>query len=100
MDTTPVVHTNGKDGRELARHLERTIGERPDVEGIAALSFSINRGYDQSGWMADGQERRAYMYNIEPEVLDILDIDVIAGRVLDDRFASERGLCGTDRVDT
>jgi putative ABC transport system permease protein len=83
------VHTNGKDGRALARHLERTIGQRPDVAGVAALSFSLNRGYDVQAWEADGEERFAFVYNIEPDILDILDIDVIAGRAFDDRYVSD-----------
>lgn len=88
-DNVLVVHANGKNGRELTRHLEQTIGQRADVAGIAALSFSINRGYSREGWVSNGIERQAYSYNIEPEILEIMGVELIAGRAFDERFASD-----------
>ncbi len=84
-----VVHANRTDGSELTRHLERTIGAHVGVEEIGAVSFSINRGSSHEGWRFGEREYAAYVYNVEPEAVRALGVDLLAGETHNERFVSD-----------
>lgn len=84
-----VVHSNGKDGEELANHLEQTIGSRAEVEGIAAMSFSMNRGLDQRGWNGGGKDFLSFVYRIDPDAPALLGVKLVAGRLPDPNRPSD-----------
>ena len=88
-DNVIVVHANRTDGRELTRHLERTIGNHTGVEEIAAVSFSMNRGYSHEGWRMGDEQWQAYVYNVEPEAIDVLGATIVAGRAFDPDLAMD-----------
>lgn len=88
-DNVLVVHANGKDGAALAEHLRRTIGTQAGVDGIAAVTFSMNRGLDNRGWMDGERELRATVYGVEPAAPGLLGVELVAGRLLSPDLASD-----------
>lgn len=84
-----VVDANRTDARLLSQHLDRTIGTRADVSGIGTVSNVMNSGSQFQDWRVGDAERRAYIYHFNAEALRLLDIELAAGRMLDERLASD-----------
>ena len=78
-----VVAMRGVDEFAVRDHMRSTLEPRPEIGAVAGISLSMNRGYSSVGWMADGVERRAYEYNVDTYVLDLLQMEVVAGRMFD-----------------
>jgi putative ABC transport system permease protein len=84
-----VVSTNGTDGFRLVRHLRDGIGHQAGVLGVSGMSLSLNRGYSASAWGVDGVEKRAYVYNVAPDLTEFLGMDMLAGRAFDAARATD-----------
>ncbi|MBO6576650.1 MAG: ABC transporter permease [Rhodothermales bacterium] len=78
-----VLPTSGLDEFALRDHLRNTLETRSDVEGVAGISLSLNRGSSSSSWMVDGVEKRAYEYAIDAWLTDLLQMELVAGRGFD-----------------
>lgn len=89
-----VVSTNGTDGFELTSHLRNALGSSAGVEGVSAMSLSLNRGYSSSSWMAGDVEKRAYIYNVDTELPEFLGMEFLAGR----SFEAGRSTDSTEAV--
>jgi len=69
------------EGERLMRRLEEELQTDPDIEMISSTSGAFNRGWDNNGFETpDGEFHRAYVYRVDEDYLDILDIDLVAGR--------------------
>ncbi len=84
-----VVSTNGTDEFRLIRHLRDRLGPQPGVLGVSGMSLSLNRGYSSSVWMAGDVERRAFVYNVAPDLPEFLGMDMLSGRGFDSARATD-----------
>ena len=61
------------------------------VAGISGISYSFNRGYDRVGYEnSQGEERRAILYKIDYDFIDLMDMELAAGRNFDQAFSMDR----------
>lgn len=62
----------------------------PGVLGITAMSSAFTHGYSNEGWKtSEGLDRSAYVYRVEPNFLDVMEIELVAGRNFDPNLTSD-----------
>lgn len=67
-------------GEDLMNLLRNSLGESPEVLSVSGTSSSFNRGWSYNGFKHEGKEYASFVYKVDPDYLQTLDIELIEGR--------------------
>lgn len=92
-DLVMVVHTNQVGRADADRVIERFKSRLlPDerVAAVARTGHTFNRGSDRNTWTdAEGITRQAYNFGIGFDYIDLMDMEIVAGRNFSREFPSD-----------
>ena len=89
-----VASTRGVDGLQVLDRLRSEIGSRSDIVGMTAMDMAFTGGHSVYGWGFDDRTIRAQAYNVDPQYLEVMEIELVGGR----GFAEERASDPTEAV--
>ena len=79
------------DGDRVTEIFKNEFRDEREVAGLSGVSYSFNRGYDRVGYEnSKGEERVAYVYRIDENFIEIMDMDLVAGRNFSREFATDK----------
>lgn len=93
-DHVVLVSTSGLDAQKLLTHYRTTLQSDPNIEGMTGMTNAFSHGWSKNGWDYRGEQKSAYVYRIESDFLDVMNIDLLDGR----SFDGNRGLDSTKAV--
>ncbi|MBU1318279.1 MAG: ABC transporter permease [candidate division Zixibacteria bacterium] len=70
----------GDEGEKLLSRYRNRLAGVPSVTGVTGMDYSFSRGYDQEGWMANGESRTALAYRVDPDFIAIVGAELVDGR--------------------
>jgi len=73
---------NVRSNSEVKRFSE-AVATMAGVKGIAGVGNSFGQGYSICPVTCAGKEEEVYVYRVEPGFIDLLDIELLAGRAFD-----------------
>ncbi len=86
-----VVPTQEMDGRQLLERMEHRLAGSSEVISATGTSSSFNRGYSRIGFTYKGDEHKdIYTFTVAPDYVDVMGMDLVAGRLFDERRAEDR----------
>jgi len=88
------VETLGLDSQRLLEHYRVSLEGHSGIEGITGMSNAFSRGWSRNMWGDGDVERSAYMYRVESDFVDVMDMNLTHGRT----FHPDRGTDSTDAV--
>jgi len=84
-----VIPTQQMPGPLLLERFQDVLAARPDVLGITGTSSSFTRGYSLEGWDYKEEEKRAYVYRVEANYVNVMGMELVAGRTFDPQRATD-----------
>lgn len=77
-----VIDAEGTDTKKIYPLLKNALDEESNIAGIAAADMSLgaNTGYSRAGFDYKGEAKEIYEYYVDDDYLDVLKIDLVAGR--------------------
>ncbi len=83
-----VVHAEGTDTEVIYPLIKNKLKNNPNINGVAAsdISLGAGSGWSRSGFEYKGELKQIYEYFIDDDYLDVLGMELIAGR----NFVSDR----------
>jgi putative ABC transport system permease protein len=84
-----VVPTDGLGGARGIARFRDAVAARPDVAGLTGMSNAFTRGRSSLGFDYQGEQKTVVLYRVEADFLDVLGIDLVAGRPFDPRLPSD-----------
>ncbi len=72
-----------EEGEKLITRFRNKLINDSDIIEVGGTSTSFSNGWSRYGYTIDGVEKEAYVYRIDPYYVDVLDIQLIAGRNFD-----------------
>jgi putative ABC transport system permease protein len=68
----------------------RTRAEtEPGIVSVAGTGISFNHGWSRYGYKIKGENKAAFVYRVDPAYIDLLNLELVAGRNFDERIASD-----------
>ncbi len=74
------IHTGGLDGALVLERLRNQLDSRADVRGLTGVDMMFTSGQSVFGWSHEERTIRAQAYTVDPQFLDVLEIEVADGR--------------------
>lgn len=71
---------NNINDQDFLLRLRHELSSESNILSVTATSASFNRGYDATGWNADGKHFTAYLYRVDPAYVSTLGMKIIDGR--------------------
>jgi len=93
-DHVVLVPTQRLPGDMLLSRFQTTLEGVPEIEGITGMTNAFSHGWSNNSWNVGDKEYASYIYRIESNFLDVMDIDLLEGRAFD----PDRSLDSTDAV--
>jgi len=81
-----VVPTNtgwSDEGEQLVNQIRNVLISDPNFISISGTSSSFSRGWSNYGYTINGQQRSAYVYRVDPEYANTLNLTFLQGRNFD-----------------
>jgi putative ABC transport system permease protein len=78
------------EGEETVKRFRNRFEGDPAVIGISGTSSSFNQGWSRNGYKINGEQKAAYVYRVDESYLEVLDIELIAGRNFDPAIPSDK----------
>lgn len=77
-----VVDADGTDTRVIFPRFQQALHTTPMVKGVAGseLGIGAEAGWSRSGWDDKGVHREVYEYFIDPQYLEVMGVQLLAGR--------------------
>lgn len=88
-DHVVLVNSQNQDGERLLQHFRTTLEERSEFDGITGMTNAFSHGWSQNGWQYKGEQKQAYVYRVESDFIDVMDIDIIDGRNFDPELGTD-----------
>ncbi len=88
-DHVVLVPTQRMDGAMLLARFQAGLEGVPEIEGITGMTNAFSHGWSINGWNVGEKEYSAYLFRIETNFLEVMDIDLLAGRSFDARRAQD-----------
>ena len=82
-DHVVLVSSNGLDGEKVLEHFRTALQSDPNIEGMTGMTNAFSHGWSRNGWDYLDEQKEAYVYRIESDFLDVMKIDLVAGRAFD-----------------
>ena len=91
-DHLVVLPTHSLDGPRLLEHFRNVAAQTQAIQGVTGTGVAFTYGFSREGWRYRGEERAAYYFRIEPDFVDVMEMELVEGRDLDPaRPADVRG---------
>lgn len=86
-----VVDGEGTDSEKIFPLFKQAISKYPEIKGIAASELGLGEGtgWSRSGFDYKGKQKQVYEYFIDPEYINLMGMQLIAGRNFDYSIASD-----------
>ena len=86
-----VVDASGTDSDVVYSRFRQALQHSPQIVGVAGseLSLGANSGWSRSGWDYKGERKSVYEYFVADDFLDVLDMEILAGRNFDPNRAND-----------
>ena len=85
-----VIRTSGLDGRRVSRHFRDAVGSHAKIRGITAAGNTLGyRGSSGVRFDHEGKTHNIDLISVEADFLDVMDIDLVAGRSFDPNLATD-----------
>ena len=84
-----VISTQRLDSDRLLAFFKDRLAGNPSITGITGIQNSFQRGYWENVWRYQEEDKQAYIYSVEPSFVDIMDMDLLAGRQFSEAMASD-----------
>ncbi len=79
----------GKESDQVVKQFRTRIMQEPNILSVGGTSISFSKGYSRYGYKIDGEQKAAYVYGIDPQYIETLDIQLMEGRNFDERIPSD-----------
>jgi putative ABC transport system permease protein len=92
QDQVIVIPTHAGWNEESDKAIERfrnSASNEPTIARVSGTSSSFNQGWSRYGYRIDGETKFAYVYRVDTEYLDLLEIDLVAGRNFNEQIGSD-----------
>ena len=84
-----VIPLQGLDGQRVLRLFQNELGNRSDIAGVTGISNAFAWGTFDTGFKYKGEEKSVYVYGVAENFLDVLGMDLVAGRTFDPKRATD-----------
>ncbi|MCI0692140.1 ABC transporter permease [candidate division KSB1 bacterium] len=84
-----VIPLQGLDGQRVLRLFQNELGNRRDIAGVTGISNAFAWGTYRQGFKHKGEEKAVYIYGVESNFLDVLGMDLVAGRNFDPKRVTD-----------
>ncbi len=84
-----VIPTSGLPGDALLPRFRQALEGRDDVVAVTGMNNAFAHGWSREGWDYRGDLKRAYVYAVDPAFLDVMEMELVAGRRLDPTRATD-----------
>ncbi|AEE51766.1 ABC transporter permease [Haliscomenobacter hydrossis] len=86
-----VVDASDTDSERIFPLFKQAANARPEVIGVAGseLGLGAAQGWSRSGWVHDNVHREVYEYFVDADFLKVLNMQIVAGRNFDPKFAMD-----------
>ncbi len=86
-----VADASGTDAKKIYPLFKQELSKYPGIAGIASAEYSLGEhmGYAVSGFQYKGRHREVYQYSIDYDYLDVMGMQLLAGRNFDPAIASD-----------
>jgi putative ABC transport system permease protein len=78
-----VIPLQGLDGQRVLRLFQTELGNHSDIAGVTGINNAFAYGTLGMGFKHKGEQKQAYIYRVDPQFLDVLGMNLIAGRNFD-----------------
>lgn len=78
------------EGEETVKRFRNKFASDPTIVGVAGTSSSFNRGWSLYGYKINGEQKRAYVYRVDEEYVNVLGIDILKGRNFDPAIPADK----------
>ncbi len=79
---------NEESNKALAQFRNR-LTQEPEVQKVAGTTLSFTQGWSRYGYRINEEQKSAYVFGVDPQYADLLDVEFIAGRNFDENIASD-----------
>lgn len=73
----------------VVQQVRSKLQAEPDVISVAGTSSSFSQGWSRYGYKIKGENKSAYVYRVDPEFINLLNLNLVSGRNFDERIASD-----------
>ena len=86
-----MIDASGGDTERILPIFREELASRPDVVGVAGAEMGLGAGsgYGRLGWDYNGEYKSTYEYHVDHEYLNVLGLELIAGRNFDPRVTAD-----------
>jgi len=90
-DQVMVINFENLDVAQALPRLRNELEQIPSIQNIAAtnIAFGEGKGWSRAGFDYQGDHKEVFEYMVEPELLDLLDMDIVAGRNFNPEIAAD-----------
>jgi putative ABC transport system permease protein len=82
-DHVVVVPAEGLDSDMLLARYTDLLNGRDEIEGITGMVNAFSQGWNRNSWDYKGEQKAVYVYRVESNFMDVMDIDILDGRSFD-----------------
>lgn len=69
-----------EESNKAVERMRTRLSQESFVSGVAGTSLSFNQGYSRYGYEIDNEHRSAYVFAVDPQYIEVLDIEMVEGR--------------------
>lgn len=69
-----------EESNKVIERMRSRLSQESFVAGVAGTSISFNQGYSRYGYEIDDENKSAYVFAVDAQYIDVLDIEMVAGR--------------------
>jgi putative ABC transport system permease protein len=86
-----VVHADGTETKQVFPLFKQELSKNPLIKGIAGSELGLGEGtgWNRSGFEYNGKHKDVYEYFIDPDYLNVMGIQLLAGRNFDPKISSD-----------
>jgi putative ABC transport system permease protein len=84
-----VIPLQGLDGQRVLRLFQNELGNRSDIAGVTGISNAFAWGTYRQSFKHKGEEKAVYIYGVASNFLDVLGMDLVAGRNFDPKRVAD-----------
>lgn len=78
-----------EESNKMVERMRVRLGKESFVTEMTGTSLSFNQGWSRYGYKVDGENKVAYVYAVDPNYLNVLDIELKEGRNFSAEIASD-----------
>jgi putative ABC transport system permease protein len=84
-----VIPVQGLDGQRLLRLFRNELADFNGIAGVTGINNAFAHGEWGWGFTYKGEEKEVYVYRVDTDFLEVLKMDLVAGRNFNQSFATD-----------